>query len=152
MKQAKKGSAKARKKAARLVGVQIFHQTYLDDKSIEDLVREALIHHINQEVDGEDLITADAELLSKIVQGAYNTKPDLLELIQPHLKERKFENMDNILQSILLLGAYELLNHSDIDAPIIVNDYLDVGHAFYERKEVALLNAVLDKVSKSVRS
>ena len=152
MKQAKKGSAKARKKAARLVGVQIYHQTYLDNKSIEDLVREALVHHINQEVDGEDLITADAELLSKIVQGAYNFKDDLVDLIQPNLKERQFANLDHILQSILLLGSYELLNHGDIDAPIIVNDYLDVGHAFYEPKEVTLLNAVLDKVSKAVRS
>ena len=106
MKQEKKGSAKARKKAARLVGVQIFHQTYLDtEKSIEEIVKEALVHHLNQDVDGEALITADAELLSKVVQGAYNHKEDLVDLIQPSLKERNFNNLDNILQSILLLGS-----------------------------------------------
>ena len=147
----KKGSAKARRKAARLVAVQVYYQTYNTDKTIRQIVGEALDHHLNQEVDGHDLVTADAELLSKLVQGVDQNLETLSDVIQPHLNNRMLGNMDELLQSILLMGAYELVHHADIDAPILINDYVDVANAFYDKKEANMVNAILDKVKQSVR-
>jgi N utilization substance protein B len=43
------------------------------------------------------------------------------------------------------------LAHHDIDVPVIISDYLDITHAFYEGSESKLVNGVLDQISKAVR-
>ena len=53
--------------------------------------------------------------------------------------------------SIMLCGAYELMVHSDIDAPIVISDYLHVTHAFYDQGEHALVNAVLDSIRQTLQ-
>jgi len=58
---------------------------------------------------------------------------------------------EKLLQSILLCGIYEIMAHSDVDAPIIINDYVDVAHAFYDGGESKLVNAVLDRATKNLR-
>lgn len=56
-----------------------------------------------------------------------------------------------LLKSILLCGVVELLTNLDDDAPLIINDYLNITHGFYEKQQVSLVNGVLDKVAKLVR-
>ena len=56
-----------------------------------------------------------------------------------------------MLKSVLLCGICELLIHTETDAPIIVNDYLNVTHEFYDQKQVSFVNGVLDAVAKLVR-
>ena len=56
-----------------------------------------------------------------------------------------------LLRAILRAGAYELLNHGDTAAGIIINDYVDVAHAFFDAKEPGLVNAILDKMGKKLR-
>lgn len=147
----KKGSAKARRKAARLVASQAVYQNFTTEKTTREVVREFLDHHLNQNIDGMDLVTADAELLSLIIQGTDNRKEDIVALLEAQLPGKKLENMDDLLQSILMCGVFELLENQDTDAPIIINDYMDVAKAFYEKKEAGIVNAVLDGVGKKLR-
>lgn len=61
------------------------------------------------------------------------------------------KKMEPLLKSILLCGICELLEHQDIDSPIIINDYLNVTHAFYEQQQVNFVNGVLGKVASILR-
>ncbi|PCJ02787.1 MAG: hypothetical protein COB14_00805 [Alphaproteobacteria bacterium] len=61
------------------------------------------------------------------------------------------KELEPLLKSILLCGVCELLEHQDTDAPIIINDYLNVTHAFYEQQQVNFVNGVLGKVSSVLR-
>ena len=61
------------------------------------------------------------------------------------------KEIDPLLKSILLCGVTELLSHQDIDAPIIIDDYLNVTHAFYEKQQVSFVNGILDKVASTLR-
>lgn len=61
------------------------------------------------------------------------------------------KELEPLLKSILLCGVCELLEHQDIDAPLIINDYLNVTHAFYEQQQVNFVNGVLGKVSSVLR-
>ncbi len=147
----KRGSVKARRKTARLAASQAVYQTFVTDKDARTIVSEFLTHYLNQDVEGEPLITADAETLSKLVQGVEERKDDLKDLIQPHLKNRELENLDGLLQSMLYVGTFELLDNTETDVAILMNDYIDVAKAFYDDKEASLVNAVLDGVAKSIR-
>ncbi len=61
------------------------------------------------------------------------------------------KELEPLLKSILLCGVCELLEHQDIDAPLIINDYLNVTHAFYEQQQVNFVNGVLGKIASVVR-
>lgn len=61
------------------------------------------------------------------------------------------KELEPLLKSILLCGICELLEHQDTDTPIIINDYLNVTHAFYEQQQVNFVNGVLGKVASVLR-
>lgn len=41
---------------------------------------------------------------------------------------------------------------TDVPAGAVVSEYVDVADAFYPRAEVGFVNALLDRMAKSVRS
>jgi len=157
-----KGSKKARRTAARMAAVQAVYQMYANDQPFKAVIEEYLSFRNGKPVDGIDMVPPDASLFRDIVQGVGSRRDDLESFVSAALKKQKrFEAIadddtkkaaaEPLLQAIMLCGAYELFAHHDIDAPIIISDYLNVTHAFYEQGEDRLINGVLDTVCKAVR-
>lgn len=146
------GSKIARLTAARLAAVQVFYQMLLDEAvDAATAVRDFMEHRAGFEFDGNVFIPADADLLGRIVKGAQERRADVDRLIATNL-DRKVEHVEPLLRAILTAGIYELLAHADIDTGIIIADYLNVTDSFYDGGEVKLVNAVLDRIGKSVRA
>lgn len=140
-------SANAKSLAARLRAVQALYQYRQNKQSMRALVNEYLQHRNEMEVDGEPLVSPDGALLKKILYGADERLTELESIVDANLKkDAKDREVEPLLRSILICGTYELLVQ-DTDYPIIINDYLNVGHAFYDRNEVALINGVLDAIA-----
>jgi N utilization substance protein B len=51
----------------------------------------------------------------------------------------------------LRAGAYELAERPDIPIRVVINEYVNVTHAFFAGRETALVNAVLDRLSRILR-
>lgn len=146
------GSQMTRNLSARLLAVQALYQMKHNKQSVKTVYNEYVTHRSEQEVDGEKLVKPDSVLFKKILYGVEERFVELDSVIRANLKKDASDRVvEPLLFSILVCGAYELLAHTDIDAPIIINDYLNVGHAFFEKNEVALINGVLDSVSKVFR-
>ena len=73
---------------------------------------------------------------------------DDLQTMVKAAKSQQEGGEEHLLHSILLAGTYELMAHHDVDQPIIINDYLNVAHAFYSKGEVSMVNAILDTMRK----
>jgi N utilization substance protein B len=56
------------------------------------------------------------------------------------------------MKAILRAGTYELLARKDVAVGTVINEYLDVTDAFYERREKGFVNGILDGVAKSARA
>ena len=56
-----------------------------------------------------------------------------------------------MIRSVLRAAGYEFVARPDVPTKVVINEYLDVMKAFYDRKEVAFVNAVLDKMSSTAR-
>lgn len=145
------GSAKARRTAARLAAVQVLYQMDQNDQNARTVIREFIDHRIGFEVDGEVLVPADAELLSEIVNGVEARRNELVEMISAAADKTEFTKMELLLRCILLCGAWELLDNTDVDKGIVINDYLNVTNAFYEKSERGLINAILDRLAGKLR-
>ena len=73
-------------------------------------------------------------------------------LIAEHLaKGWRLARIDSILRAILRAAAYELKERRDVPARVIINEYVDVAHAFFGGDEPAVVNGILDAVAGDVR-
>lgn len=152
-----KGSRKARSSAARLAAVQTVYRMVTEGGGAEQAAREFLDHYAGLSVDGQDLLPPEKTLYGFLVGGVEDRRADLETLLEKNLKkdgqeaEGASRNIDNLLKSILLCGAYELMANHEVDAPVIIADYLNVTHAFYQGREAALVNGVLDAIKGILR-
>lgn len=96
------------------------------------------------------MVDPDQPLFRSILSGVTDRWGDLQQIIKPRLKVSN--EVEPLLTAILVCGAYELLAHNEIDSPIIISDYLHITSGFFEGSETKLVNAVLDALSKELRS
>jgi N utilization substance protein B len=146
-----KPSAKVMKASARLLAVQAVYQASLNEQSLTSAAAEYLEYRTGMDIDGEELVAPNKALFTAIVQGVEERRVDLGHVISTHMKNGG-ERSEILLKSLLMCASYELLAHGDVDTPVILNDYLNVAHAFFEKGEVSLVNGVLDNVAKALRS
>lgn len=140
--------------SARLMAAQALYQLMQNDEKPVQLVVEQYIQDAAEgvEIDGESLVPPDGALLKAIIEGAHSRWDDLETIIQANFQKGKEPRaIEPLLKAILMAASYELMAHHDIDSPILINDYLNVAHGFFEKGEVSLINANLDVIAKAVR-
>ena len=57
-----------------------------------------------------------------------------------------------VVRALLRAGAYELYFRKDVPARAVISEYVAVTRTFYEGEEIGMVNAVLDKMARDVRS
>ena len=140
-------SFKVKALAARLRAVQALYQKMQNNQPTRAVVQEYLEFRSEMDVDGEPLVPPDGALFKQILFGVDERLQELESIVDANLKkDAPNRNVEPLLRAILLCGCYEILI-SEVDYPIVINDYLNVGHAFYERNEVGLINGVLDSIA-----
>jgi N utilization substance protein B len=59
--------------------------------------------------------------------------------------------VDRLVRAILLAGAYELAHRHDVPLRVVINEYVEIAHAFYDKGEPSFINSVLDRVARQAR-
>ena len=132
--------------------VQAVYQMYSTGHPSSDIVIEFEKFRLGQTIDGDQYNVPDRRLFKTIVTGVEKRQIDLVGIMHDTLKkDGKPRDVENLMTSILLCGIYEILDHGNVDAPIIINDYIEITKAYYEGPEKGLINAVLDSISQTVR-
>lgn len=146
------GSAKARRKAARLAAVQALYQVDLTGTQSESVLGEFVKHRIGQDLDGESFVAADPQLFADILRGVSARLDEVDRLLGGTLDGQwTVDRLEHLLRAILRAGAYELLAHGDVHARIVISEYVDVGRAFFAGKEPGMINGVLDRIARALR-
>lgn len=136
------------------MAVQGIYAMLSDDKMSEDIIPAYLSHYAGMDIDNDTLEKPDQDTFQRIVEGVEEHKASLIGDIESAIGERQTPitaAREPLLYSILLCGVFEIKNRYDVDIPIIISDYLHVSHAFFEGNEPKLVNAVLDKLAKSLK-
>jgi transcription antitermination protein NusB len=151
-KMAAQTSPKAKNLSARLAAVQGVYQSIHNGQPLAAVFEEYQLYRNPPPVDDgeEKLVQPDGSLLKGVLLGIQERREDLETMIKANLSNQD-KVIEPLLHSILLCGTWELLANQEVDAPIIINDYLNVTHSFYEHGEVSLVNAILDTIAKTAR-
>ena len=138
--------------AARLAAVQALYQMDIGGTGVLEVVAEYEAHRLGQELDGETYLKADASWFRSIVAGVVREQTRLDPLIGSALQDDwALSRLDSTVRAILRAGTFELLDRKDVPVPVIVTEYVEIAHAFFEEDEPKLVNAVLDRIAKQVR-
>jgi N utilization substance protein B len=148
-----KGSAKARRSAARLAAVQCLYQMRQNGMNAEQALGDYVNNRLGLEEDGTLYVAADPVLMRAILTGVEERSDLLIEMVDNALDpKRPFERQEQLIQCILLCGTEELFAHPETDIALIVSSYIDVAKAFYEEREPGMINAALDVLAKAIRT
>jgi transcription antitermination protein NusB len=90
--------------------------------------------------------------IKDVVSGTLE-RTELIEgIINDHLSnDIDLVKTDKLLKIILFAAAFELMFKHNIPSKVIISEYLLASEYFLEKIQVGYLNAILDKISKSLR-
>jgi len=148
--------------AARLAAVQALYDAEITGASADALLKDFVDHKIggralvtdDDEVETEmDLAPADPLLLATVLRGALERAEQLDQVVAAALTgDWHVERLESVLHAILRAGAFELTAMPETPARVVISEYVDVASAFYGGPEPGLVNAVLDRIARVVRT
>ncbi|MDJ0512126.1 MAG: transcription antitermination factor NusB [Methyloceanibacter sp.] len=139
--------------AARLAAVQALYQMDMTGIDLTDVVAEFQMHRLGQELEGDHYHAAEGEFFHDLVDGVVREQRQLDPMLDQQLAEGwRLNRVDSILRALLRSAAFELYIRDDVPARVVINEYVDIAHAFFSGEEPKVVNGVLDRLARKVRS
>ncbi|MFC7500369.1 transcription antitermination factor NusB [Enterovirga sp. GCM10030262] len=138
--------------AARLAAVQALYQQDMEKIPLPTLLHEFHHHRLGATIEDVEYADAEVDFFDDIVSGVDARSDELDALIAGKLAQGwSLARLDKPMRQILRAGAYELVARIDVPTGTIISEYVDVANAFYDKREAAFVNGLLDAVAKDVR-
>jgi len=138
--------------AARLAAVQALYQLEMEQVPVARLLHEFHQHRLGATIEDETYAEAEVDFFDDLVSGADARREEIDALIGERLAEGwSLERLDRPMRAILRAGAYELIARPDVAVATVITEYVDVAHAFYDKRETGFVNGLLDAIAKTAR-
>lgn len=143
--------------SARLAAVQALFQSEAAGLDAEGVIEE-FIHHRLGRNENEDSYAdgrvpdADVPLFGRIVRAVAAQQAAIDAVLAAALMaDWPMSRLDPVLRAALRCGAAELWLADGPPVRVVINEYMDVAHGFFEGDEPGVVNGVLDKVARQLR-
>jgi N utilization substance protein B len=142
----------ARRAGARLAAVQALYQMEQTGQSTNAVIADFMEDRLGLNDEGEPIEEADPDFFKWIVNGTVERQEDVDRAIMKRLAEGwKIERLDATSRAILRAGVHELIADHGTAAQIVLSEYVQIAHAFFEGAEPKFINGLLDGVARDVR-
>ena len=92
------------------------------------------------------------KFIKDVVQGTIERSDLIEETIKKYISDDiKLNRTDKLLKIIIFAGIFELMFKHNNPTKVIINEYVKTSEFFLEKAQIKFLNAILDKISKSIR-
>ena len=138
--------------AARLAAVQALYQMDMEKIGLARLLDEFHAHRLGEEIEDAQIAHAEVSFFDDVVSGVNARREEIDGVIESKLGEQwKIGRLDKTMLQILRAGTYEILARADVPTGSVINEYMDVAHAFFDAKDAKFVNGLLDAVAKEKR-
>ena len=149
LKKARKGNSRS---LARLAAVQALYQREMTGGTVPGLLHEFHRHRLGATIEDAEYKPADATFFDDLVAGVTARQNEIDALIAANLATGwALNRLDRPLRALLRLGVYELVARADVSTTSVIDEYMDVAHAFYDARETSFVNGLLDAVARAAR-
>lgn len=152
--------------AARLAAVQALYQMDVAGTDLNDVIEEFLSQRMTPgtgagaddsgEEDAHAVAAAsgaDRQFFADILRGVLRRQREIDRLIDDQLATGwRLVRVDSILRAVLRAGVCELIERPDVPVRVVINEYINVAHFFFSEDEPRVVNGVLDKIARKVRT
>ena len=137
--------------ASRLAAIQALYEIDRGHGTVDEAIASACEQGAVLDENGRTA-PIDPELMASIVRRAAGNRESLDRMIDGALSAGwTTDRLETLMRAILRAGVRELLECPDVPARVVINDYVDVAHAFWDRGEPGMVNAVLDRLAHHLR-
>ncbi len=138
--------------AARLAAVQALYQMEMEGTPVAKLLHEFHEHRLGATIEDMQYAEAEVDFFDDIVTGADTRRSEIDGLIADRLAQGwSLERLDRPMRAILRAGVYELIARPDVPVATVITEYVDVAHAFFDKRETGFVNGLLDSIAKAAR-
>ena len=146
--------------AARVAAVQALFQSEQGNETAETVIDQFVRHRLGSlEKAGETqgfeegrVPDAHVPLFTRIVRAAVTGQDRLDGMIAGALPpEWPMPRLDPVLRAVMRAGAAELTMQDGPPARVVINEYLDVAHGFFNGDEPRMVNGLLDRLARELR-
>ena len=138
--------------AARLAAVQALYQHEMEGTPVPRLLREFHEHRLGATIEDAQYVEAEQSFFDDVVSGVDAWRAEIDEVIAGKLaSDWSLDRLDRPMRAILRAGTYELIARPDVPVASVISEYVDVAHAFYDKRESGFVNGLLDAVAKEAR-
>lgn len=143
-----------RRRTARFGAIQALYQAEMSSQDIELVINEFQAFRLADVLEPLELEDpapeVDRDWFVKVSQGAYDNKADLdIKLEQKLSSGWTLARLGYLLRAFLRAGAFEILHADDVPTKVVINEYIELAHAFLSKEDAGFLNAVLDRLAAS---
>lgn len=138
--------------AARLAAVQALYQQEMEGTPLPRLLKEFHDHRLGAIIEDAQYHAAERDFFDDVVTGVDARRAEIDGLISGRLAQGwSLERLDRPMRALLRAGAYELIARPDVPVASVISEYVDVAHAFYDKRESGFVNGLLDAIAKEAR-
>jgi N utilization substance protein B len=132
--------------------VQALYQMDLAETDLADVIEEFKAHRLGGPVDDASIANADPKHFAGVLRGVVHRQREIDPLIDQQLAAGwRLVRIDSIVRAILRAAAYELMDLTDVPVRVVISEYIEVAHAFFEGDESKVVNGVLDQLARKLR-
>ena len=92
------------------------------------------------------------QYIKDVVSGTIERTELIEDTINKYLKDDiDLKRTDKLLKIILFSAVFEFLYKANTPKNVIISEYIQASEFFLEKAQIRYLNAILDKLSKSIR-
>lgn len=153
------------KSAARMAAVQALYQMEASGVGVERVILDFTEYWMTKNSNTEhptiqdadvmtppDLQNADKNLFKKLVRGII----DAQQRIDPYLERRladgwSLNRLDATARAILRAGLFEIIRLPDTPVKVVLDEYINIAHAFFNEEEPRFINGVLNAAAHDAR-
>ena len=138
--------------AARLAAVQALYQLEMEATPLAQLLHEFHQHRLGATIEDATYAEAEVAFFDDVVTGTDARCEEIDALITDRLAEGwSLARLDKPMKAILRVGTYELIARPDVPTATVISEYIDVAHAFFDKRETGFVNGLLDSIAKTAR-
>ena len=159
MTQAQPKGARPSRTVARLAAVQALYQMEVAGAGVEAVVREFSDHRFggaleadNSAVADDRLAEADEAFFGEIVRGVVLNQSAIDQAVAKRLAANwRLERLDATLRATLRSATFELMCRPDVPTEVVLNEYVELAKAFFDKSDAGFVNGALDAVASDLR-
>jgi transcription antitermination protein NusB len=142
----------SKRSLSRLIAVQTLYQyDYLTGENndilnlMTEMVDNYLIDAQNDEI-ASYRKKIDMKFLTELLENITDKLTQIDEIIEKSIKtHHDFNKIQDVMLAILRLGIFELKFINKTPFKVVINEYVDIANAFYDKNRVDFVNAILNK-------